>query len=94
MEDSDNGMSREKEGDHIMDTLGIDGSQDSRGQEVVNDNLEEQIDKQPSNKCKGLTKMKTIVIDEHNKMDITYNEYEQSIGRTSVGLTSFLGTLL
>lgn len=38
--------------------------------------------------------MKTIAIKDRNKMDITYNEYGKPIGKTSIGLTSFLGPLV
>lgn len=45
-------------------------------------------------KTRGPTKMQTIAVEPELKLNIRFNEYGQPIGETSVGLASFLGSLV
>ena len=45
-------------------------------------------------KTRGKTNMKTIAMELEMKVNVRYNKYGQPIGETSVGLSSFFGTLV
>ncbi|TYK22661.1 hypothetical protein E5676_scaffold195G001050 [Cucumis melo var. makuwa] len=68
---------------------------ESQLEENENVDCEEVHTKEPSPKnTRGCTKMQTIAMEPEMKLDIRYNGYGQPIGETSVGLSSFLGTLV
>ncbi|KAA0032201.1 Plant transposase [Cucumis melo var. makuwa] len=68
---------------------------ESQLEENENVDCEEVHTKEPSpKKTRGRTKMQTIAMEPEMKLDIRYNGYGQPIGETSVGLSSFLGTLV
>lgn len=57
-------------------------------------NSSEPITQKLPKKCRDPTKMKTIAVEEHKRIDITFNEYGQPIGESSVGMASFLGSFV